>query len=674
MNTIRQSKTLLAIFALLLIFGACKGESPTAPSTGGGGNPPGGGGTTPPPTSVELTLTASNTSPLVDSSVTVTATVTQNGQPVPNGTAVEFTTTAGGLDGTAATSIIRTTTNGVATVTLTSSTAGPARVTAVVNNVLRTVDVTFQPRAVPPPPINTDPVIDSVSPATGRPAGGQTIRITGRNFAGPLRVLFVPENGTPIEAFVVSSTETTIDVVTPGVNLAVGQQLAADIVVITQAGTATERRAERTGAFTYTTQQLTPRISTATPNSGPVVGGTRVEIFGDGFESPVQVLFGSAEARVISVEFGRIEVEAPTARDTSSDGSGVVTGPVDITVRNINSQTSAVLPGGFRYVSAVQITAAGPTEGPFTGGTRVEIDGVGFVGPVAVSIGGVAAQPIFVSSTKIIAITSGVALNSCADVSGPIVVTNIVNGDTAVGPSFTFRVLRPTILSVSDTSTLGGTITVRVANAIGTPRLRLGDTSLSITNAVDNGDGTTTFTAVVPMTIPLQTEACPGVPGVSRRLPTAFNVTYTSATTTCTDTLQNGATIVPAPNSPTIAVSPAAGFTPFTATITPGTPGNPGATPPVPPTPATVTPSAPQTVSIANSGTGTLTVSSVTAGPGCANFSIATPPTPANIATCDTFAISAVYQGTTTPSAQQCTVTVVTNAGTRTLTLSGNSR
>jgi hypothetical protein len=667
MKMMRNSKTLFALFALLLILGACKGESPTAPPTGSGGGVPGGGGSTPPTTTgIDVQLTTTNVNPLVDSSVTITATVTQNGQPAPNGTAVEFSTTRGAFDSTSATSLIKTTANGVASVTLTSSTAGLARVTAIVNNVQRSVDVTFQTRPVTPPPPNTAPTITSVTPSIGRPAGGETIRITGTNFRVPVRVLFDIGAALPVEATVTNVTATTIDVITPGVNLTVTQELAADIIVLTEAGTAAEQRVELVDAFTYRNERLTPQISTATPNSGPVTGGTIVTLFGDGFQPPVQVLFGAAEARVISVDFSKIVVESPAGRDTSEDGSDTVTGFVPITVRNINSQTEDVLDSAFRYVNKVAITAVGPTEGIFTGGTRVEIDGTGFVGPVAVSIGGVAAQPIFVSGTKIIAITPAVDVAGCEGPEGPITVTNIVNGDTATSlVSFSFRVPVPSILSVTPAN-VGGTITVRVFNAIGNPRLRLGNTNLSITSASEpDPSGVTTFTATVPLTLPLTTEACDGVSGVTTQVPTAFDIVYTSTTTGCTDTLTNGATISPAANAPELTVSPNS-FAPFAASITPGDPG-----PPV--VPATVTPSAPQTVTVVNSGTGTLTVMSVTET-NCGDFSINRPSTPASLATCDQFPITAVYNGTTSPSTQQCTVTVVTNDGTRTLTLTGSSR
>jgi hypothetical protein len=326
MTGFRERKLWVVFFAVLLLFAACKGETPTAPPTGGGTTPP---GTTPPPTGVSIVLTVSNASPVVDSSVTITATVTDNGQPVPNGTAVEFTTNTGVLSGggtSGGTSIIRTTTNGVATVTLTSATVGTARVTVTVNNASRQTDVSFVARPITPTPPNLTPSITGVSPNIGRPAGGETIRITGTNFRGPVRVLFrFAGQATPVEASVVAATETTIDVVTPGVNLGVGQQVVADIIVITQSGSATENRAESTGAFTFRSERLTPVLFSITPNSGPVLGSTRVTLIGDGFQEPVQVLFGTAEARVIKVDFDRILVDTPPASSTPAEGSGTVT-------------------------------------------------------------------------------------------------------------------------------------------------------------------------------------------------------------------------------------------------------------------------------------------------------------------------------------------------------------
>src|SRR5688572_22969445 len=173
MKAMRRQKSWMALLALVFIFAACKGESPTAPPPGGGPGP------SPTPTGFNLTLTASNANPVVDSIVVITATVTQNGQPAPDGTAVEFVANGGSFSATeTVTSILRTTTNGTATVELRSTVAGPIRVQAAVGNVSRTVDVTYRVSPTIPPPTSTAPSITSVSPTIGTPAGGQRVIIT----------------------------------------------------------------------------------------------------------------------------------------------------------------------------------------------------------------------------------------------------------------------------------------------------------------------------------------------------------------------------------------------------------------------------------------------------------------------------------------------------------------
>jgi hypothetical protein len=76
-----------------------------------------------------------------------------------------------------------------------------------------------------------------------------------------------------------------------------------------------------------------------------------------------------------------------------------------------------------------------------------------------------------------------------------------------------------------------------------------------------------------------------------------------------------------------------------------------------------------------------LTVTSITqtgaGGTGCTRFSVVTNPNPpATLNVCDTLGISVSYTAPTTPTpvADQCTLTITTNAGTRTITLSGTSQ
>jgi hypothetical protein len=669
MQTLRQHKSLFAVAALVLVFAGCKGESPTAPSTTTTPTTT-SGGTTPPPTTVNINLAVSNATPQVNSTSVITATVTDStGQPEPNGTAVEFTTNLGTFAEGNAQTVIRTTTSGVATVTLTSAVVGPATISAIVANVKKTATVTFSAVPVTPQPPDTSPSITGITPNFGRPQGGEVVTITGKNFRTPLRVFFDFGAGTtPKDATIISSTGTTIQVLTPSVDLGTGQQLTATVKVINEAGSANEVTV--TGpTFTYQAAVLTPKITTVSPASGPIDGGTRVTVYGEGFQSPIQVFFGAAEAQVIGpVLFNQFTLATPSARDATPDASGSGAGTsVSIRVININSATSVTLANAFRYVPKMAITTAGPTEGPFTGGTHVTINGTGFNDPVAVVIGGIAAQPISVSGSQIVAVTSPTLVTGCADVVGAITVTNVDNGDSANGPNFTYRVTKPIIISVTP-GTVGGQITVVISGAAsGVPRLTIGDQPLAITgSSTDASTGLTTFTATIPLTLAasLHTQACSA--GGTVPIPTALSLNYTNASTGCSTTLTNGIIVSPAAIA-AVTLNPAA-FGPFTST--------PKVWPPI----VTGGPSAPQTLNIVNNSPFAIKATNVTKS-GCGNFAVGGSPIPTTLNSCDVFQVTGQYTFFASPMTDTCTVSIdfvdaatSTPLFTKTLVLNGTAQ
>ena len=575
MKVLRQRKYLFALLALLVVFGGCRGEDPTAPPVGGGSG--GSGGGTPPPVGATITLTASNPNPLAGSTTTITANVTVNNGPAPNGTAVEFGATGTGrFSDTGTTATIRTTTNGIATATLTSTTAGAVTVTAVVNNVQQQITVNFQTQTTTPPTPDAAPVITAVSPNQGRPEGGEIVTITGRNFRGPIRVFFDLGNGVQREAIVASATATQIQVLTPAVDLGAGQTQAATIVVFTEQGTSAETRL--TAAFTFRRAVLTPRITTVSPDSGPISGGTRITIFGDGFEAPVQVSFtpsgGSAFSmmEVVNVTFNQIIAITPHSSAVNPSGSGPLTGPVDLRVLNINSATNVTLPNAFRYTPAVVITAVGPTQGTSLGGTRVQIDGSGFEDPVAVSLAGVGAQVVSVTGSRVIVVSSPLA-SPCTDLAGDVSVTNIENGDgDSVANTWQYVGVDPVIVGVSSAGpiTPGSTVSVSVLNpGVGAVRIQAGSATLIPTPSVSvTGLGTAAFSIVLPTTgFTFPTVQCTptgGAAGSGTQLgPVSVDLNFNNVTTGCTDTLPQGLTVQPpGPNlcqiPPTANVVPAA--------------------------------------------------------------------------------------------------------------------
>lgn len=653
MQMFRQRKYLFAVAALVLVFAGCKGESPTAPTT----NPPTTtSGGTPPPTSGNITLAVSNPTPQVNSSSIVTATVTDaNNQPVANGTAVEFDTTLGTFTEANAQTVIRTTTNGVATVTLTSATVGTATVSAIVANVKKTATVAFSAVPVNPPPPDTTPVISGITPNFGRPQGGEVVTINGKNFRTPLRVLFDFGAGTtPKEATIISSTSTSIQVLTPSVDLGpTAQQLAATIKVINQAGTPNELVV--TGpAFTYQLAILTPKITTFTPISGPYDGGTTVSIYGEGFQSPVLVYFGdpaaagAKSAQVTHVDYNRIDVVSPATIASAA-------APVHLTVINVNSNTRTTSADLWSWVQKSQIFAITPNQGSALGGTIVTINGAGFSDSVTVDIAGVRAIVTKVSGTQILARTSALA-SPCADVTGPVVVTNVNNGDQATSPTgqdFRYLAVTPLITSVATpgfpTPTIGNSATVAVqdpgigplGNAVVSFTIN-GTTVAATPQQITAGTGTQNFVMPIPNITSFPTVSCTVGSLTGTQLgPTSVEVAFRNVTTGCTASAPNALTVyppgpntcvipptatlvAPAQSCPVANIAPAsvvaAGTATQTATITISNATgastlNLGA-PVVTPTngAATVVPNSPQTVTGGNSASYTFTIDPTAAG------------------------------------------------------------
>jgi hypothetical protein len=647
MSEFRRQTWVFVLLALLALFAGCKGESsPTAPPVNGPGSTgTTGTGTTNPPAGAVVTLAVSPATPVIGSASTITATVTVAGKPAPNGTAVEFSSDIGSFCLAVAgctepttnpiRTALRTTTNGVTNIVLSSASGGIATIQAVVNNVTAKTTVNFVSTPVEPPHPDTTPAITAVAPATGRPAGGETVTITGRNFTTPVRVLFTTDTGVTKEGQVISASATEIKVFSPAFDVGTTQQLKTTITVINAAGSASESRISlATGTFTYQSTILTPKVTTASPASGPINGGTRVTIFGEGFQSPLQVFFGAAEAQVISNTFNQIIVLSPAASTTADQGSGNVTGFVDLRIVNINSATTVTAPGVFRYTPKMQITLAGPTEGPYTGGTDVQIDGTGFDDPLSVVLAGVAGQVIRVSGTQLLVRTSPVQPTGCSDVTGPIVVTNGDNGDTATGPAFFYRVPKPFIVSVLSTSggaiNPGSSINLTVLNPGALPTIKIGQSQVNISGATVNPNGTTTFTVAVPPNITLAIESCTA--GGNRRVATSFDVVFTSAETTCSVTAPGGLTVSP-PDAPNLFLTP----NPLTLTARAAVPASAGP-PPVAAVPAQ---NGNGIFTIVNTGTAAATIASVVSSN--PNFVITSDPSGQVLAPCDSAIVGVQY-------------------------------
>ena len=182
------------------------------------------------------------------------------------------------------------------------------------------------------------------------------------------------------------------------------------------------------------------------PSFGSPDGGETVRILGQAFEEPVRVFFGGAPAQVQSVNSGSIRVITP--RNDTVPVSGVLSVDVEVQV-NVNEaeQSSDTLVSGFTYTRGdldlqPEIFSITPNSGPNEGGTRVTINGDGFLAPVQVLFESLEATVESVSRTQIVVLTPaatgfGQALrNSQVNV----IVRNLDNGLTSDPGLFTYGV------------------------------------------------------------------------------------------------------------------------------------------------------------------------------------------------------------------------------------------
>ena len=116
-----------------------------------------------------------------------------------------------------------------------------------------------------------------------------------------------------------------------------------------------------------------PSVSSISPSSGAMVGGTLVNVSGVGFESGSHYVcrFGSVIVGAAWVpSYGVISCFAPAG----SSGSSVV---VEV---SLNAQQYSRGGQTFAYHGLPSVSAYSPSSGPSDGGTRVVVSGEGFEG------------------------------------------------------------------------------------------------------------------------------------------------------------------------------------------------------------------------------------------------------------------------------------------------------
>lgn len=357
----------------------------------------------------------------------------------------------------------------------------------------------FTASAEPPPIFH----VTDVFPSIVAPQGGAFVTISGGNFTSPSRVFFDQK-----EAFVVSITPTRIQVVTPSIDLPTSEQSrSVALTLISSAGTPLETRHELSQHVTYIVDRPEPRVTTLAPRAGPLTGGTRVTIFGDGFQSPVRVFFDDDEAQVLVVRLDQIVVIAPASSSVH---------PATIRITNINADKSSSTPDGYRYVAPMTFRDVVPDHGSFAGGTSIAIHGSGFVAPLAITIGGKPAAVIRVSDSEVLALTPA-ADPDCNDRAAGVTIANIDSGDSVDGVTFRYVAPHPAFTTIPRLIA-GDSVSMKIDNEPdSTGKFTLGGRTI-VAQSKDDG----TFTFRIPATL----VSCTGAP-------LQTTLTFTDAVTGC---------------------------------------------------------------------------------------------------------------------------------------------
>lgn len=167
------------------------------------------------------------------------------------------------------------------------------------------------------------PTISALSPASGSNAGGTFVTVTGTGFlAGGASAITGVTVGGAAATSIDNVTATSFTMVTPA-----GTNGAQNVIVTTTAGVSSAF------TFTYGAASDFPVLSSLTPTSGTVRGGTTITITGTGFAAVGnEVWIGSEQATVVTQSTTSITATTPT-RTSPANGTGLTVGPKIVRVK-----------------------------------------------------------------------------------------------------------------------------------------------------------------------------------------------------------------------------------------------------------------------------------------------------------------------------------------------------
>lgn len=215
-------------------------------------------------------------------------------------------------------------------------------------------------------PVPAPPKIIDIFPREASTIGRVTVRVHGDNFTNDVRVQV---------GDVVCTREVLgpkiMDVVVPP------RELPGPVSLSVTLGDVTIRQDD---ALVYVSPAA-PKIAHLEPRTGPLAGGTKVLIEGEGFPPNAAVLFDGFLSKTVVVKGPtRIEAITPPSKRAAA---------VDVEVTSPKTG-GGVAKAGFKYeaIPPPQITAVTPKRGTTDGGTDLGVEGKNFAEGVVVLVGG----------------------------------------------------------------------------------------------------------------------------------------------------------------------------------------------------------------------------------------------------------------------------------------------
>lgn len=287
------------------------------------------------------------------------------------------------------------------------------------------------------------PTITSVSPRSGGIGGGNQVTITGTNFCSPAQVKFGDAYAT-----VLSVSPTRIVVQAPAAPSGTDPNAALPVDVCILCPQAAETGPFcAAAAYVYGCEAL-PTISSISPSSSPIEGGTEITIFGSGFTPGMQAF---VESNSLLAEMNTTFVSSTQLRATTLPinmlGGCPIEEALNIVVRNAFCGAESTLDGAFHYKLSWAVSSNSPGRGIYIGGSLVRIYGQGFTYPLTVNWRGYPQAVRSVSDTEIVIETS--AVEACGSGSFEVCSVQFANCACASGGNFVFDPPRITAVSPS---------------------------------------------------------------------------------------------------------------------------------------------------------------------------------------------------------------------------------